>query len=108
MYFSNTKVFLSWLYQVPKGWFIVDKDVDMTIHSSGTYWWDIPAGVDTKNQILPPEMGTSEMLVNLNYSSLEEFYPTCAIAMLMKVIKDPTLGQHHNEVVRVSLWITWL
>ena len=48
------------------------------------------------------EMGTSEMLVNLSYSSLEEFYPACAIAMLLKVIKDPTLSQNHNEVVRVG------
>lgn len=47
-------------------------------------------------------MGTSEMLVNLSYSSLEEFYPACAIAMLLKVIKDPTLSQNHNEVVRVG------
>lgn len=41
------------------------------------------------------------MLVNLSYNSLEDFYPACAVAMLLKVIKDPTLAQHHNEVVRV-------
>ncbi|XP_027228160.1 serine/threonine-protein kinase mTOR isoform X1 [Penaeus vannamei] len=60
---------------------------------------------ENKTDELSGEMGTSEMLVNLNYSSLEEFYPTCAIAMLMKVIKDPTLGQHHNEVVRAVTFI---
>ncbi|MCL4120666.1 UNVERIFIED_CONTAM: hypothetical protein GTU68_051307, partial [Idotea baltica] len=51
------------------------------------------------------EMTTSEMLVNMNYSSLEEFYPACAIAVLMKVIKDPTLVQHQHEVVRAVTFI---
>lgn len=51
--------------------------------------------------IFDTDMGTSEMLVNLSYNSLEDFYPACAVAMLLKVIKDPTLAQHHNEVVRV-------
>ncbi|CAL4086221.1 unnamed protein product, partial [Meganyctiphanes norvegica] len=60
---------------------------------------------ETKTDELTSDMGTSEMLVNLNYSSLEEFYPACAIAMLMKVIKDPTLAQHHNEVVRAVTFI---
>uniref|UniRef100_A0A0P4VNQ8 Serine/threonine-protein kinase TOR n=2 Tax=Scylla TaxID=6760 RepID=A0A0P4VNQ8_SCYOL len=60
---------------------------------------------ETKTDDLSPEMGTSEMLVNLSYSSLEEFYPACAIAMLLKVIKDPTLSQNHNEVVRAITFI---
>ncbi|XP_064091213.1 serine/threonine-protein kinase mTOR-like [Macrobrachium nipponense] len=60
---------------------------------------------ENKSDDLAADLGTSEMLVNLNYSSLEEFYPACAIAMLMKVIKDPTLAQHHNEVVRAVTFI---
>ncbi|XP_071544223.1 serine/threonine-protein kinase mTOR [Panulirus ornatus] len=60
---------------------------------------------EAKNDDLIADLGTSEMLVNLNYSSLEEFYPACAITMLLKVIKDPTLAQHHNEVVRAITFI---
>ncbi|KAG7166823.1 Serine/threonine-protein kinase mTOR-like [Homarus americanus] len=60
---------------------------------------------EAKNDDLTADLGTSEMLVNLNYSSLEEFYPACAIAMLLKVIKDPALAQHHNEVVRAITFI---
>ncbi|XP_076064565.1 serine/threonine-protein kinase Tor isoform X2 [Oratosquilla oratoria] len=61
---------------------------------------------DIKNDNeLTAEMSTSEMLVNINYSSMEEFYPACAIAMLMKVIRDPTLAQNHNAVVRAVTFI---
>ena len=47
------------------------------------------------------ELTTSEMLINMSSSSLEEYYPAIAIATLMKIIKDPTLSQHHTMVVQV-------
>ena len=33
-------------------------------------------------------------------STLEEFYPAIAIHLLMKIIRDPSLSQHHNMVVQ--------
>lgn len=48
------------------------------------------------------ELTTSEMLINMSSSSLEEYYPAIAIATLMKIIKDPTLSQHHTMVVQAS------
>ncbi len=45
------------------------------------------------------EMSPSELLVNMgSSSSLEEFYPSVAVATLMKIIRDPTLSHHHTEV----------
>lgn len=48
------------------------------------------------------EFGTSssEMLVNMSAHTLEEYYLAMAIATLMKIIKDPTLSQHHIVVVQ--------
>nr|WIM49540.1 HIF1a pathway protein [Daphnia magna] len=51
------------------------------------------------------DSSASEMLVNMNYSSLEEFYPAVAIATLMRVVKDQTLSQHHNTVVNAVMFI---
>lgn len=47
------------------------------------------------------ELTTSEMLVNMSSSTLEEYYPAIAIATLMRIIRDPTLSQHHTMVVQV-------
>jgi FKBP12-rapamycin complex-associated protein len=41
------------------------------------------------------------MLVNMSSSTLEEYYPAIAIATLMRIIRDPTLSQHHTMVVQV-------
>lgn len=48
------------------------------------------------------ELGTSssEMLVNMSSHTLEEYYLAMAIATLMKIIRDPTLSQHHTMVVQ--------
>ena len=45
------------------------------------------------------------MLVNMNASSLEDFYPAIAIATLMKIIRDPSLSQHHTMVVQALTFI---
>ena len=34
-----------------------------------------------------------------------DFYPTVAIATLMKIIRDPTLVRHHTEVVKAVTFI---
>uniref|UniRef100_T1ISC3 Serine/threonine-protein kinase TOR n=1 Tax=Strigamia maritima TaxID=126957 RepID=T1ISC3_STRMM len=54
---------------------------------------------------LNQELTTSEMLVNMPSSSLEEFYPAVAIAMLMRIIRDPTLAQHHTMVVQAVTFL---
>lgn len=49
---------------------------------------------------------TSEMLANMSASAtLEEFYLAIAIATLMKIIRDPTLSQHHTMVVQAITFI---
>ena len=46
------------------------------------------------------EHSTSEMLVNMSTNTLEEFYPAVAIGTLMRIIRDPSLSQHHTMVVQ--------
>jgi FKBP12-rapamycin complex-associated protein len=48
------------------------------------------------------DLTTSEMLVNMSSSTLEEYFPAIAVATLMRIIRDPTLSQHHTMVVQVS------
>ncbi|KAL3862460.1 hypothetical protein ACJMK2_008424 [Sinanodonta woodiana] len=49
---------------------------------------------------------TSEMLANMSASAtLEEFYPAIAVATLMRIIRDPTLSQHHTMVVQAITFI---
>ena len=43
----------------------------------------------------------SELLVSLSTGNLEDFYPSAAIASLMKILKDPSLSQHHTMVIQV-------
>ncbi|XP_043266889.1 serine/threonine-protein kinase mTOR isoform X2 [Venturia canescens] len=61
---------------------------------------DIRSDVET-NQ----DLTTSEMLVNMSSSTLEEYYPAIAIATLMRIIRDPTLSQHHTMVVQAVTFI---
>lgn len=42
---------------------------------------------------------TAEMLVNMG-NQLEEYYPAVAIATLIRILRDPTLAQHHTSVVQ--------
>ncbi|XP_074653906.1 serine/threonine-protein kinase mTOR-like [Tubulanus polymorphus] len=48
---------------------------------------------------------TAEMLVSMNSSTLDEFYPVVAIGTLMKIIRDPNLSQHHTMVVQAITFI---
>lgn len=45
-------------------------------------------------------INANEMLVNMSSHTLEEYYLAMAIATLMKIIRDPTLSQHHTMVVQ--------
>ncbi|XP_014254034.1 serine/threonine-protein kinase mTOR [Cimex lectularius] len=51
------------------------------------------------------ELTTSEMLVNMSSSTLEEYYPAIAIATLMRIIRDPALSRHHLTVVQAVTFI---
>jgi FKBP12-rapamycin complex-associated protein len=52
------------------------------------------------------EMSPSELLVNMgSNNSLEEFYPSVAISILMKIVRDPMLSQHHTEVIQAVTYI---
>jgi len=52
--------------------------------------------------IAETEWTTSEMLVNMSSSTLEEYYPAVTITTLIRIIRDPNLLQHHTMVVQVS------
>nr|ALE20544.1 mTOR [Leptinotarsa decemlineata] len=45
-------------------------------------------------------LNSSEMLVSMSSHTLEEYYLAMAIATLMKIVRDPTLSQHHTMVVQ--------
>ncbi len=52
------------------------------------------------------EYGTGEMLVSMSAcTTLEEFYPAAAISTLMRIIRDPSLSQHHTMVVQAITFI---
>ena len=51
------------------------------------------------------DISTSEMLVSNSSLTLDEFYPSVAIATLMRIIRDPTLSQHHTSVVQAVVYI---
>lgn len=61
---------------------------------------------DGKNESeLSHELTTSEMLVNMSSSTLDEYYPAIAIATLMRIIRDPALTRHHYMVVQAVTFI---
>ena len=37
--------------------------------------------------------------------SSEEYYPTVAVAALMKILRDPSLNAHHTAVVTAIMYI---
>ncbi|XP_062572359.1 serine/threonine-protein kinase mTOR-like [Saccostrea cucullata] len=61
--------------------------------------------VKSSSDSAQPE-NTSEMLANMTASTtLEEIYPAIAIATLMRIIRDPSLSQHHTMVVQAITFI---
>ncbi|KAL1494336.1 hypothetical protein ABEB36_009951 [Hypothenemus hampei] len=53
-----------------------------------------------KNVTEVSDLTSSEMLVNMSSSTLEEYYLAMAIATLLKIIRDPALSQYHTTVVQ--------
>ncbi|XP_050412148.1 serine/threonine-protein kinase mTOR [Patella vulgata] len=52
------------------------------------------------------DLNTSEMLASMSATAtLEEFYPAITIANLMKIIREPSLSQHHTMVVQAITFI---
>ncbi|XP_072945210.1 serine/threonine-protein kinase mTOR [Epargyreus clarus] len=51
------------------------------------------------------DMTTSEMLVNMSSPALDEYYPAIVISTLMRILRDPTLQQHHTSVVQAVTFI---
>ncbi|PVD35573.1 hypothetical protein C0Q70_02536 [Pomacea canaliculata] len=52
------------------------------------------------------EFTSSEMLANMDPSwTLDELYPAVAIRSLMRIIRDPSLSQHHTMVVQAITFI---
>ncbi|KAI5638457.1 FAT domain-containing protein [Phthorimaea operculella] len=51
------------------------------------------------------DMTTSEMLVNMSSPVLDEYYPAIVISTLMRILRDPTLQQHHTSVVQAVTFI---
>ena len=47
------------------------------------------------------------MLIHMSNATLDEFYPSIAIATLMRIIRDNTLAQHHTSVVQVQYSFTY-
>lgn len=50
------------------------------------------------------DLSTADLLVGMN-NALEEYFPAVAIQTLMKILKDPTLSQHHTNVVQAVTFI---
>lgn len=50
------------------------------------------------------DLSTAETLVNMG-NVLEEYYPAIAISTLMRILRDPTLLQHHTSVVQAVTFI---
>uniref|UniRef100_A0A182MSJ1 Serine/threonine-protein kinase TOR n=1 Tax=Anopheles culicifacies TaxID=139723 RepID=A0A182MSJ1_9DIPT len=59
---------------------------------------NILISVDTKSDE-PTDLSTSEMLINMS-TQLDEYYPAVVISTLMKILRDPTLSNHHLSVVQ--------
>ena len=59
---------------------------------------------------LPPPLptadySTSEILVNMGNLPLDEFYPAVAMVTLMRILRDPSLSNHHTMVVQAVTFI---
>lgn len=60
---------------------------------------------DKSDDATNTDLSSSEMLVNMSSSTLEEYYLAVAIATLMRIIRDPTLSMHHTMVVQAVSFI---
>ncbi|XP_045500390.1 serine/threonine-protein kinase mTOR isoform X2 [Colias croceus] len=51
------------------------------------------------------DITSSEMLVLMPTPVLDEYYPAIVISTLMRILRDPTLQQHHTSVVQAVTFI---
>ncbi|XP_015759867.1 PREDICTED: serine/threonine-protein kinase mTOR-like [Acropora digitifera] len=51
------------------------------------------------------DTNTSEMLVTMGSIQLEEFYPAVAVSALMRIVRDPSLSNHHTMVIQAVTFI---
>ncbi|CAF4879166.1 unnamed protein product [Pieris macdunnoughi] len=51
------------------------------------------------------DVSSSEMLVLMPTAVLDEYYPAIVISTLMRILRDPTLQQHHTSVVQAVTFI---
>lgn len=58
-----------------------------------------------QSPLLVADYSTSEMLVNMGNLPLDEFYPAVAIVTLMRILRDPSLSNHHTMVVQAVTFI---
>lgn len=88
----------------------------VSLHSTSSRAWDyftVPwFVVSSKYQIellyflsISADYSTSEMLVNMGNLPLDEFYPAVAIVTLMRILRDPSLSNHHTMVVQAVTFI---
>ncbi|KAI5755082.1 hypothetical protein M8J77_013919 [Diaphorina citri] len=75
----------------------IDSQIDSTVLLLMT---DLKSETETSH-----ELTTSEMLVNMSSSTLEEYYPAIAIATLIKIFRDPSLSNYHTMVVQAIAFI---
>ncbi|KAF0036725.1 hypothetical protein F2P81_012037 [Scophthalmus maximus] len=67
---------------------------------------DIPSITsDAHDEENTADYSTSEMLVNMGNLPLDEFYPAVAIVTLMRILRDPSLSNHHTMVVQAVTFI---
>ena len=96
---------LGWDFSAGVGWIWIKDRTDLfcfIFKGDSSAVMSISDGRDSDSKM---DSSASEKLFNMNYSSLEEFYPAVAIAKLMRVVKDQTLSQHHNSVVTAVMFI---
>jgi FKBP12-rapamycin complex-associated protein len=53
-------------------------------------------------------LGNEQAVVDIPLSmspTADEYYPTVAIAALMKILRDPSLSMHHTAVMQAIMYI---
>ena len=64
--------------------------------------WD-----DGKMTVFPlqDESQIHEVLISMSSVNLEDYYPAIAISVLLRIVNDPTISQHHTTVVQAVHFI---
>lgn len=65
----------------------------------------IPVTTETDDGEDTFDSNISEMLLYMSPLVLDEFYPAIAVTSLMRILRDPSLAQHHTSVVHSITFI---